>query len=110
MKLSTILVTGSSGLIGSEALKHFDHHGTGAPPLYHKKIPPFVIGGVAWDNWLTWYGLDSGVLVVDASTAVLAIVGGERSHYLETIRTRVKRLIHYASRRARPAEQEHPSL
>jgi len=41
--------------------------------LYYKKIPPFVIGSVAWDNWLTWYALDSGVPVVDASAAVLAI-------------------------------------
>jgi len=32
MKLSTVLVTGSSGLIGSEVVKRFDRQGTGAPP------------------------------------------------------------------------------
>jgi hypothetical protein len=32
MKLSTILVTGSSGLIGSDAVKHFDRQGTRAQP------------------------------------------------------------------------------
>jgi len=41
--------------------------------LYHRKLPPFVIGRVAWDNWLTWYAIDSGVPVVDASAVVLAI-------------------------------------
>jgi hypothetical protein len=65
---------------------------------YYKKIPPFVIGRVAWDNWLTWYVLDSGVPVVDIVyghtipyphlvykwTYALfdLIVGRERSHYL----------------------------
>jgi hypothetical protein len=41
--------------------------------LYAGKIPPFVIGRPGWDNWLLWHARNSGVPVVDASAAVVAI-------------------------------------
>jgi len=41
--------------------------------LYLNKIPPFVIGRPGWDNWLLWFALSSGVPLVDASKAVLAV-------------------------------------
>jgi len=41
--------------------------------LYHKQIPPFVIGRVRWDNWLVWKALDCGASVADASAVVMAI-------------------------------------
>jgi hypothetical protein len=51
MKLSTILVTGSSGLIGSEVVKHFDRQGTGAPPYcLEANSGRFLFGSHAWTN------------------------------------------------------------
>jgi hypothetical protein len=41
--------------------------------LYYKQIPPFVIGRIAWDNWLLWKALRARVPVVDASAVVRAI-------------------------------------
>jgi hypothetical protein len=41
--------------------------------LYHKKIPPFVIGRPGWDNWLVWYARAAGACVVDASKVVVAV-------------------------------------
>jgi hypothetical protein len=41
--------------------------------LYHKQIPPLVIGRIYWDNWLVWRAADLGGVVVDASKAVRAI-------------------------------------
>ena len=41
--------------------------------LYHKKIPAFVVGRVAWDNWLVWRAAKLGAAVVDASKAVGAV-------------------------------------
>jgi len=41
--------------------------------LYQNQIPPFVIGRPGWDNWLVWFARASGVPVVDASSAVLAV-------------------------------------
>lgn len=37
------------------------------------EVPPLAVGRRAWDNWLMWKGLDSGVPVVDASRAVVAV-------------------------------------
>jgi hypothetical protein len=39
MKLSTVLVTGSSGLIGSEAVKHFDRQAPARSRIVSKQIP-----------------------------------------------------------------------
>jgi len=55
--------------------------------LYHKKIPHFIIGRVAWANWLTWCALDSGVPVVDASAVVLR---SARTTTTATIRSECK--------------------
>lgn len=41
--------------------------------LYRDRIPPFVIGRPGWDNWLIWFARHSGSLVVDASSAVVAV-------------------------------------
>jgi hypothetical protein len=41
--------------------------------LFYGKIPPFVIGRIGWDNWLTWWAKYSGAAVVDASEVVCAI-------------------------------------
>ena len=41
--------------------------------LYYKKIPPFVIGRIGWDSWLTWWGKKGGAALVDASEVVCAI-------------------------------------
>ena len=41
--------------------------------IYYKKIPPFVIGRVGWDNWLLWAAWSSKIPVVDASAAILAV-------------------------------------
>jgi hypothetical protein len=41
--------------------------------LYLRKIPPFVIGRVNWDNWLVWFADCAGARVIDASRAVVAI-------------------------------------
>jgi hypothetical protein len=41
--------------------------------LYHHRIPPFVIGRIAWDNWLVWCALDLSTPVVDASQVIRAI-------------------------------------
>lgn len=41
--------------------------------LFYRKIPPFVIGRVFWDNWLLWQAHHSKIAVVDASTCVVAV-------------------------------------
>ena len=41
--------------------------------LYLKKIPPFVIGRVNWDNWLVWFADHAGARVIDASRMVVAV-------------------------------------
>lgn len=41
--------------------------------LYYKRLPPFVIGRTAWDNWLVWCAAHLGAAVVDASKAVRAV-------------------------------------
>ncbi|HVN08148.1 MAG TPA: hypothetical protein VMV61_04210 [Patescibacteria group bacterium] len=43
------------------------------PRGFYESIPPFVIGRVAWDNWLVWRALDMPAPVVDATDSVLAI-------------------------------------
>ena len=39
----------------------------------YDKIPPFVMGNVALDNYLIWMALDKGVPVVDATEVVTAV-------------------------------------
>jgi hypothetical protein len=41
--------------------------------LYYRKVPPFVIGRTAWDNWLVWCAASVGAAVVDASKVVRAM-------------------------------------
>ena len=41
--------------------------------LYHKKIPPLLLGRVYWDNWLVWKAAKEGATVVDVSDTVVAI-------------------------------------
>jgi hypothetical protein len=41
--------------------------------LFYRKIPPFVVGRVFWDNWLLWAACRSNIDVVDASACVLAV-------------------------------------
>jgi hypothetical protein len=41
--------------------------------LYHRQIPEFLVGRPGWDNWLLWYPLSMGVLVVDVSRVVRAV-------------------------------------
>lgn len=41
--------------------------------LFLHKIPPFVIGRPGWDNWLLWYALSAGALLIDASPVVCAV-------------------------------------
>jgi hypothetical protein len=41
--------------------------------LYYKKIPPFVIGRVRWDNWLVWGAMNERGTIIDASAVVRAI-------------------------------------
>jgi hypothetical protein len=41
--------------------------------LYLERLPEFVIGRVVWDHWLVWKARSSGVPVIDASEAVVAI-------------------------------------
>jgi hypothetical protein len=41
--------------------------------FYEQKLSDFVIGRVFWDNWLVWNARSSGIPVVDASDAVVAI-------------------------------------
>ena len=41
--------------------------------LYYKKIPPFVIGRIGWDSWLTWWAKHSGAALVDASEVVCVV-------------------------------------
>jgi len=43
------------------------------PRGFYDPIPPFVIGRVAWDNWLVWRALSLPAPVVDATQAVIAI-------------------------------------
>jgi len=43
------------------------------PRGFYDAIPPFVIGRVAWDNWLVWRALSMRAPVVDATASVLAI-------------------------------------
>lgn len=43
------------------------------PRGIYRKIPPFVIGRLGWDNWLLWKAWSSRIPVVDASAAVLAV-------------------------------------
>ncbi|HUJ40903.1 MAG TPA: hypothetical protein VLW54_10175 [Candidatus Acidoferrales bacterium] len=43
------------------------------PRGFYDAIPPFVIGRVAWDNWLVWRALETHTPVVDATEAVFAI-------------------------------------
>ncbi len=43
------------------------------PRGLYDAIPPFVIGRVAWDNWLVWRALSMHVPVIDATASVLAI-------------------------------------
>jgi hypothetical protein len=50
--------------------------------LYHYKIPPFVIGRGAWDPWLVWKAIDSGVNVVDASEVAIAVHQNHDYSYL----------------------------
>jgi len=40
--------------------------------LYEPDMPAFVLR-VFWDNWLVWKALDSGLPVIDASRAVMAV-------------------------------------
>jgi hypothetical protein len=41
--------------------------------LYHKRIPPLVIGRVFWDNWLIWHARRSNTPVIDVSPVVHAV-------------------------------------
>jgi len=41
--------------------------------FYYRRIPPFVIGRVAWDNWLVWKARSLRAPVVDASSIVMAV-------------------------------------
>jgi hypothetical protein len=41
--------------------------------FYLGQLPPFVIGRIVWDHWLVWKARSSGLRVVDASDAVVAI-------------------------------------
>jgi len=43
------------------------------PRGFYEAIPPFVIGRIAWDQWLVWRARDLGAPVVDASSRVTAI-------------------------------------
>src|SRR5260370_33398913 len=52
-------------------------HSTFPRGLSYKKIPAFVVGRVAWDNWLVWRAAKLGAAVVDASKAVGA---GHQNH------------------------------
>jgi len=38
-----------------------------------RELPPFAIGRAAFDNWLIWKALADGVMVLDATEAVLAV-------------------------------------
>lgn len=40
---------------------------------FYNALPPFLVGRPAYDNWMIWYARSNGVIVVDASHAVLAI-------------------------------------
>jgi len=41
--------------------------------LYHRKMPPFLIGRNGWDPWLTWFAHKCRVPLVDASRTVVAV-------------------------------------
>jgi len=41
--------------------------------LYFSQLPGFVIGRVCWDNWLVWRARESGLPLIDASEAVVAV-------------------------------------
>lgn len=41
--------------------------------FYVEQLPPFVIGRVFWDQWLVWKARISGIPLIDASQAVVAI-------------------------------------
>lgn len=41
------------------------------PALFPEPIPDFVIGRVAWDNWLMWMGLAHGRPAIDATDHLL---------------------------------------
>lgn len=43
------------------------------PRGLYSEIPPFVIGRIAWDNWLVWRALSMHAPVVDATKCVCAI-------------------------------------
>jgi hypothetical protein len=41
--------------------------------LYYKKMPPFLIGRIFWDTWLTWFARASNTPLIDASKVVVAV-------------------------------------
>jgi hypothetical protein len=41
--------------------------------LYHRKMPPFVIGRPGWDPWIIWHARHSKARVIDASPSVVAV-------------------------------------
>jgi hypothetical protein len=51
--------------------------------LYYGKMPPFLIGRHGWDPWLTWFARKSGVPLIDASRAVLAVHQNHDYAYLK---------------------------
>ncbi len=51
--------------------------------LYRGKMPPFLIGRHGWDPWLTWFAWKSGVPVVDASRAIVAVHQNHDYAYLK---------------------------
>jgi hypothetical protein len=51
--------------------------------LYHGKMPAFLIGRHGWDPWLTWFARNSGVPLIDASRAVVAVHQNHDYAYLQ---------------------------
>ena len=51
--------------------------------LYYQKMPPFLIGRNGWDPWLTWHAYNTGVPLIDASRAVLAVHQNHDYAYLK---------------------------
>ena len=51
--------------------------------LYYRKMPAFLIGRNGWDPWLTWHARNSGVPLIDASRAVVAVHQNHDYAYLK---------------------------
>jgi len=58
------------------------------PRSLYKGIPEFAVGRAGWDNWMIYYGMSQGWLVVDATPSLLVVhqnhgyshLAGDQSH------------------------------